>query len=191
MADQPNADDYLFARDYRASARSLIPEWRCETALRRKQIGFPASLLAERSRVSGPPSDRASGNRCENRGCGHRHRVFQNAHLRFQITDPVTHSIWATDLARLLPASATVYGLDLITSQCPPRTWLPDNVHMERFNVLGKLREDYIGAFDFVHVRLFMFVVSDPRPMLQNVMRMLSRCLDANYNPDHCSCSIV
>ena len=42
------------------------------------------------------------------------------------------------------------------------------------FNALETLPEDLIGQFDFVHVRLFMFVVSDPLPLLKNLIRMLS-----------------
>ena len=50
---------------------------------------------------------------------------------------------------------------------------------MRTINALEGLPEDLIGQFDLVHVRLFMFVVSDPQPLLKNLIRMLSMFTEA------------
>lgn len=45
---------------------------------------------------------------------------------------------------------------------------------MRAVDALQELPVDLVGKFDFVHVRLFMFVVEEPGPLLRNVVRMLS-----------------
>ena len=82
-------------------------------------------------------------------------------------------------MARLLSPTAILDGLDVDISICPPKIWLPGNVSMRTVNALEELPEDLIGQFDLVHVRLFMFVISDPRPLLKNLIRMLSMSTEA------------
>lgn len=45
---------------------------------------------------------------------------------------------------------------------------------MRAVDALQELPVDLVGKFDLVHVRLFMFVVEEPGPLLRNVVRMLS-----------------
>ena len=46
---------------------------------------------------------------------------------------------------------------------------------MLKLDALDELPLDLIAQFDLVHVRLFMFVVSDPVPLLTNVIKLLSK----------------
>ena len=81
----------------------------------------------------------------------------------------------ALDLARQLPPTAQLEGLDIDNSQCPPPSWLPPNVTMRAVDALQRdVATDLLCRFDVVHVRLFMFVVEEPGPLLRNVVRMLS-----------------
>ena len=83
-------------------------------------------------------------------------------------------STWILDVARSLPPTATLNGFDIDLSQCPSKSWLPGNVSMLILDALDELPLDLIAQFDLVHVRLFMFVVSDPVPLLANVIKLLS-----------------
>ena len=89
-------------------------------------------------------------------------------------------STWILDVARSLPPTATLNGFDIDLSQCPPKSWLPGNVSMLMLDALEKLPQDLIEQFDLVHVRLFMFVVSDPVPLLINVIKLLSKSKPAH-----------
>ena len=116
-------------------------------------------------------------------------------------------STWILDVARSLPPTATLNGFDIDLSQCPSKSWLPGNVSMLILDALDELPLDLIAQFDLVHVRLYMFVVSDPVPLLANVIKLLSESkpaptlnlsteLPKSYPcmilwPAKCSCSVM
>ena len=85
-------------------------------------------------------------------------------------------SIWLVDVNRQLP-SVHLDGFDNSIDQFPSKGWLPDNISLNRLDVLKPIPEELKGKYDLVHVRLFLAVVQDddPTPILRNLMDMLSQ----------------
>ena len=92
--------------------------------------------------------------------------------------DPLL-SIWLIELARTLPPSAQLDGLDISFEQCPPKEWLPDNIALIKHDVLSEPPPSLLESYDILHVQLFITILRDgnPVPMLQNLMKMLSESL--------------
>lgn len=92
--------------------------------------------------------------------------------------DPLL-SIWLIELARTLPPSAQLDGLDISFEQCPPKEWLPDNISLIKHDVLSEPLPSLLKSYDIIHVQLFITILRDgnPVPMLQNLMKMLSESL--------------
>ena len=64
---------------------------------------------------------------------------------------------WLRDLAKVLPASAELVGIDSDTSKFPAKDDadpLPPNVRLLQGDMYGPFDEDLLGRFDVVHVRL-------------------------------------
>ncbi|KAK0726265.1 hypothetical protein B0T21DRAFT_350420 [Apiosordaria backusii] len=84
--------------------------------------------------------------------------------------------IWLTDVARSVPSSTVLTGLDYNLSQCPPSAWLPPNISMRHWNVFDPVPDDLVGKYDYVHTRLLVLVVGeskDPGPIIRNLFKLL------------------
>ncbi|KAK0662964.1 hypothetical protein QBC41DRAFT_27577 [Cercophora samala] len=84
--------------------------------------------------------------------------------------------IWLIDVARSVPPSTVLTGLDYNLAQSPPSAWLPPNVSMRHWNVFDPVPEDLVGKYDYVHTRLLVLVVGeskDPGPIIRNLLTLL------------------
>ena len=80
------------------------------------------------------------------------------------------------DVAKTLPGSVQLEGLDIDFGQCPPREWLPKNVELRAFDIFSPVPEELLERFDIISVRHFTMIVrdNDPVPILQTLVKMLS-----------------
>ena len=92
------------------------------------------------------------------------------------------HRIWLLSLAKRLPSSFQLNGFDISVKQYPAA--LPANVLLQIADALQDPPFESIGGYDFVHVRLFMGVISDnnPLPLLRHCMKLLSRSAISSVN---------
>lgn len=93
-----------------------------------------------------------------------------------RIADVGTGSgIWLMDVARQLPQSMQLDGIDIDLSQCPPQEWLPSNVKLRQWDVFAEVPQDMVESYDIVCLRHFIMVVkdNDPAPLLQSVLKLL------------------
>lgn len=83
--------------------------------------------------------------------------------------------IWLLDMAQQLPRSAQLDGIDISLGQCPPREWLPGNVHLRPLDIFRPVCEELIERYHVIHIRHFVCVVkdNDPTPLLRNLLKML------------------
>ncbi|KAI9877444.1 MAG: hypothetical protein M1830_003866, partial [Pleopsidium flavum] len=83
--------------------------------------------------------------------------------------------IWLLDLARKLPASARLEGLDINLAQTPPEGWLPSNVRFRKLDIFDDVPKDLIEKYDVVHIRHMVLVVrnNNPLPILLNLLKLL------------------
>ncbi|KAF2450127.1 UMTA methyltransferase family protein-like protein [Karstenula rhodostoma CBS 690.94] len=94
----------------------------------------------------------------------------------WRVADVATgNGIWLLDVARSLPLSARLDGLDISLDQCPPDAWLPENVELTTWNIFEDPPEGFVGAFDVVHIRLITVAVrdNDPKPMISSLKNLL------------------
>lgn len=99
--------------------------------------------------------------------------------------------IWLVDLANYLPASARIDGFDIDLTQCPPKEWLPPNVHVHNVDCLARLPQQLLGTYDIVHIQLFHLAVhnNDPGPIIRNLLGLLSElALRGGANKIICWC---
>lgn len=84
------------------------------------------------------------------------------------------NAIWLIEEAIRNPSDIYI-GLDINESQFPPKDTLPDYVTLQVLDATAAVPEEYVGAFDIVHIRLLVPAVrgNDPRPILHNAMTML------------------
>ena len=82
--------------------------------------------------------------------------------------------MWLIDVARDMP-TAQVDGFDIDLSQAPPQQWLPSSATLRYWNIFEDIPEEFVGKYDFVHVRLLVLVIEkgDPRSVLRNLLAML------------------
>ncbi|KAI1114488.1 S-adenosyl-L-methionine-dependent methyltransferase [Nemania sp. NC0429] len=66
-------------------------------------------------------------------------------------------AIWLRKVAKTLPASAELVGLDLDTSKFPRPEALPPNIRLGSANAYEPFPEEFRGRFDVVYIRLFAF----------------------------------
>ena len=80
------------------------------------------------------------------------------------------------DVARFLPDTMQLVGIDIDFSQCPLPEWLPSNVELYKWNVYEEVPWPLFQSFDGVYVRDFRLGVleNDPGPVLQNLLRLIS-----------------
>ena len=90
--------------------------------------------------------------------------------------------IWLIEVARVLPSTALLDGIDINFNQCPPKEWLPNNLTWITHDILSEPPRKLCEKYDVIHVQLFITILRDgnPVPMLQNLMKMLSMCLLAS-----------
>ncbi|OHE96274.1 hypothetical protein CORC01_08492 [Colletotrichum orchidophilum] len=62
--------------------------------------------------------------------------------------------IWLRDMAKLLPPSAELRGIDMDTTKFPPPSALPPNISLLQHNALKSFPDGMHGSFDMVHIRL-------------------------------------
>ena len=55
--------------------------------------------------------------------------------------------IWLLDVRNILPTSARLHGFDINLSQCPPQSWLPNNVSMHILDIHDDLPTDLQGQY--------------------------------------------
>jgi hypothetical protein len=75
---------------------------------------------------------------------------------------------------------ARVEASDVDLSLAPPRTELPSNLSIEKWNFFDPIPEKWRAAFDMIHVRLLIQPFAghkDPRPVLEKFVSMLSTFL--------------
>lgn len=88
-------------------------------------------------------------------------------------------SIWLHDLFRQLP-NAQFHGFDISSEQYPAPGFVPPNVSLRHLDILKEIPSEYVEKYDVVHARLLVQVVNqaggDPRPIIQNLMKLVSTC---------------
>ena len=84
--------------------------------------------------------------------------------------------ICVIDVARQLPL-ATLNRLDISSHQFPVQEWLPESNSLDTFDIYSNVPRDLMGKYDVVHIRLLLCAVkdNDPRPLLNTVLKMLSK----------------
>ncbi|KAL9612348.1 MAG: hypothetical protein Q9167_003035 [Letrouitia subvulpina] len=108
---------------------------------------------------------------------------FQLLHPAIPLEDPhlkiadvgTGTGIWLLAVARQVPPTAQLDGLDISLDQVPPREWLPPNVNFRRHDVYEPPSLDFEARYDIIHVRHLLLVVreNDPAPVLRNLLQML------------------
>jgi SAM-dependent methyltransferase len=91
--------------------------------------------------------------------------------------------IYLIDLASMLPASAQLHGFDISTAQFPPPEKLPKNVSLHQQDMRFPFKEEFIGTFDIVDVRLtFLGIRGDEWiEAVKNVTALLSESICDTY----------
>lgn len=89
------------------------------------------------------------------------------------------YRFWLVDLAKELAKeypSAHLHGYDISTAQFPPKGWLPENVILDRLDILKPIPDALRGQFDVVHTGYLCLVVEkgNPFPILDNLLALLS-----------------
>ncbi|KAI0836882.1 S-adenosyl-L-methionine-dependent methyltransferase [Hypoxylon sp. FL0890] len=81
--------------------------------------------------------------------------------------------VWMIDLAPKHP-DVSFHGFDIDLAQAPNPEWLPENAKLDVLDLLKPVPEELVGQFDYVHVRLLMYVIrEDPTPILENLIKLL------------------
>ncbi|RAL08861.1 class I SAM-dependent methyltransferase, partial [Aspergillus homomorphus CBS 101889] len=82
--------------------------------------------------------------------------------------------IWCIDLGYELD-TAEICGYDISDALYPPQSTLPKNVKLDTLDVMSDIPDKFHGAFDVVHLRLWVCVVRDNRPdkLIQAVSTLL------------------
>jgi SAM-dependent methyltransferase len=84
--------------------------------------------------------------------------------------------IWLLESRSLFPPESRLDGFDIDLAQAPHAKWLPDNLYLRQWDMLGDVPDDMVGIYDIVHVRLVMLVIkdNDPVPLIKNLCKLLS-----------------
>ncbi|KUI58944.1 Demethylmenaquinone methyltransferase [Cytospora mali] len=83
--------------------------------------------------------------------------------------------IWLFDVRDQVAKSAQFVGLDISFDAAPHPKTIPSNITFQHWNVKEDLPEEYIAAFDIVHVRFLSFVLLNEE--VQGVTEKLFRML--------------
>lgn len=81
---------------------------------------------------------------------------------------------WLRSITSIYP-HALLDGFDVSLAQCTHPNWLPANLRLYEWNVFDEPRDDIVGVYDIVHVRLLFTVVrdNDPAPIVENLIKLL------------------
>lgn len=88
--------------------------------------------------------------------------------------------IWLTDLAKRLPSTTHLDGLDISFDAMPPLEWLPPNVTLRNWDIYKEPAEDLHGLYDVINIRNFSFVLKDED--IPEVLARLNRLLSKSYS---------
>ncbi|PYH92140.1 S-adenosyl-L-methionine-dependent methyltransferase [Aspergillus ellipticus CBS 707.79] len=106
----------------------------------------------------------------------HIHPAIPTSNPTLRIADIGTGTgIWLTDLARRLPDSVSLDGLDISFDAAPPPKWLPSNITLKSFDIKADVPDHLRGIYDIVHIRNFSFIIRDPE--IEQVTRNLLQVL--------------
>ncbi|KAI0809925.1 S-adenosyl-L-methionine-dependent methyltransferase [Xylaria sp. FL0064] len=83
--------------------------------------------------------------------------------------------IWLKELAKVLPASAELVGLDFDVSKFPEPETLPSNIKMSFGNAYEPFPDEFRGRFDVVHLRHFVLATKKDYcvPLVRNLLSLL------------------
>ena len=83
--------------------------------------------------------------------------------------------LWMFGIAQKNP-TAWLDGFDISLEQSPPDAWLPKNVRVHDWSFVTDPPEEFIGAFDLVHVRLVGLQVKGDEPdiLVNNLWKLMS-----------------
>ena len=81
--------------------------------------------------------------------------------------------VWLIEVAKQYPL-VDCLGLDISTTQSPPKAWLPSNVDFKVWDFTEKPPASLSGRFDVVHIRLIGIVFDhEPIKAIQNMASLL------------------
>ncbi|KAI0141625.1 hypothetical protein GGR57DRAFT_495876 [Xylariaceae sp. FL1272] len=88
------------------------------------------------------------------------------------------NGVWLVDLERDLSRKgiqAQYCGYDINEANLPHKTFLPESIILEKFDILSKLPENLKNAFDIVHIRAFISIIvnGNTTPLLSVALSML------------------
>jgi SAM-dependent methyltransferase len=83
--------------------------------------------------------------------------------------------IWLRELAKTLPPSAELAGLDYDPSKFPEPEKLPSNVKLSFANAFEPFPEELRNRFDVVHLRYFIYAMKRGQgtPFVENILSLL------------------
>ncbi|KAL1980883.1 hypothetical protein VTN96DRAFT_3379 [Rasamsonia emersonii] len=83
--------------------------------------------------------------------------------------------LWLIDVARELPPTTQLEGLDIDLTQAPHPHYLPPNIRLREWDVFDEVPPDLVGKYDLVHVRLLVMVLSgvDPLPVIRHLAQLV------------------
>ncbi|KAL8800723.1 MAG: hypothetical protein Q9182_004966 [Xanthomendoza sp. 2 TL-2023] len=83
--------------------------------------------------------------------------------------------IWAIDVVRDLDFPVTVDAIDISMAQCPPKSWLPDNIRLMTHDVHQPFPSSLLGTYDFVNVQNWLCIWREERSQLliRNLLGLL------------------
>ncbi|KAL8907022.1 MAG: hypothetical protein Q9171_006025 [Xanthocarpia ochracea] len=81
--------------------------------------------------------------------------------------------VWLIEVAKQYPL-VDCLGLDISTTQSPPKAWLPSNIDFKIWDFTEKPPADLCGRFDVVHIRLIGIIFDhEPIKVIQNIATLL------------------
>ncbi|KAI1170673.1 hypothetical protein F4777DRAFT_103028 [Nemania sp. FL0916] len=84
-------------------------------------------------------------------------------------------AIWLKELAKTLPKTAGLFGLDFDASRFPKPDTLPPNITLGFGNAFEPFPEELRNSFDVVNLRFFLFAVKKDQgvPLIQNLLSLV------------------
>lgn len=84
-------------------------------------------------------------------------------------------TIWALEVAALLPDTVRIDGFDISPSQFVPTSAKPSNLHLHLHDCFKPFPTEFIGKFDVVHARFWLCLVNGPDApdLLRNFVSLL------------------
>ncbi|KAJ8126974.1 hypothetical protein O1611_g6662 [Lasiodiplodia mahajangana] len=84
-------------------------------------------------------------------------------------------TVWLREVAKTLPTSAELVGLDFDTSKFPKPETLPPNITLGVADGYKPFPEEYQNRFDVVHLRFFLFALKNGKgvPLVKNLLSLL------------------